>query len=127
GAGFRVVPFDKFRRHNHVVAVFTPRHPIDAGLRAAVDWLGESYDARGLVGMAFLLAARWLKLRIRRRNFLARTRALFCSEAVARACRASGYPGFRLDPEATSPQDLFAFFEAEAALPPSSAATSGSA
>lgn len=114
GAGFRIVPLDKFRRHNEVVAIFTPRHPIDEGLRSAVDWLGESYDAGGLVGMALLLVARWLRLRLRRRNLLASSRSLFCSEAVARACRASRYPGFPLDPETTTPEDLFGFFAAEA-------------
>jgi hypothetical protein len=126
GAGFRIVPLDRFRRHNRVVAIFTPRHPIDEGLRAAVDWLGESYDAGGLVGMALLLAGRWLKVRLRRRNFLARSRALFCSEAVARACRASRYPGFDLDPETTTPQDLFAFFEAESSPRPPGAAAGAS-
>ena len=114
GAGFRIVPLDRFRKRNHVVRIFTPRHSIDEGLKAAVDWLGESYDARGLLGMFLLLLARSLKLRIRRRNVLARGRSLFCSEAVARACRASRYPGFELNPETTSPHDLFAFFEAEA-------------
>lgn len=114
GSGFRIVPLDKFARHNEIVRIFTPRHPIDTGLRKAVDWLGEAYDARALLGMALLLALRSLRLRLKRRNFLASSRALFCSEAVARACRASGYPHFHLDPETTTPQDLLAFFEAEA-------------
>jgi hypothetical protein len=115
GAGFRIVPLDKFARHNRIVGIVTPRHPIDEGLRSAVDWLGEGYDAPGLVGMAVLLAVRALRLRTRRmRNLLASRRALFCSEAVARACRACAYPGFDRDPETTTPQDLYAFFEAEA-------------
>ena len=114
GAGFRIVPLDKFEKHNRMVAIVTPRHPIDEGLKAAVEWLGEAYDSGGLVGMGLLLAVRALRLRVRRgRNVLANRRTLFCSEAVARACRASGYPGFRLDPETTTPQDLFAFFDAE--------------
>jgi hypothetical protein len=118
GSGFRIVPLDRFERHNTVVRIFTPRHPIDVGLRSAVDWLGEGYDTGGLLGMALLLVLRSLKLRIKRRNLLASSRTLFCSEAVARACRASGYPGFRLDPETTTPQDLLAFFEAEAGAAP---------
>lgn len=125
GAGFRIVPLDRFEKHNTVVRIFTPRHPIDEGLRAAVDWLGESYDSGGLLGMALLLLARSLKLRLKRRNVLASSRSLFCSEAVARACRASRYPGFRLDPETTSPQDLFAFFSAEAAASRTGPAPSG--
>ena len=49
---------------------------------------------------------------------LANPRALFCSEAVARACRAARYPGFDRDPETTTPQDLFAFFAATGAWDP---------
>jgi len=118
GNGFRIVPYDGFRRHNTVVAEFTPAHPVDRGLRRAVDWLGAAYDARGLLGMALVLVVRWLRLRsrsVRLRNPLAASRALFCSEAVARACLWSGYPAFDLDPESTTPQDLLEFFEDEAA------------
>jgi hypothetical protein len=122
GAGFRIVPLDKFAKHNRIVEIVTPRHPIDEGLRAAVEWLGEGYDTRGLLGMAVLLAARALRRRARLRNLLANRRALFCSEAVARACRAARYPGFDRDPETTSPQDLYAFFQAEAALAPAASA-----
>ncbi len=119
GAGFRIVPLDKFEKHNRVVAIVTPRHSIDEGLKAAVDWLGEAYDKGGLVGMGLLLLLRTLRLRVRRaRNLLANRRTLFCSEAVARACRESRYPGFHLHPETTTPQDLFAFFEAEGAAKP---------
>ena len=123
GAGFRIVPLDKFAQHNRIVEIVTPRHPIDEGLKAAVDWLGEGYDARGLVGMGLLLLVRALRRRTRRvRNLFASRRALFCSEAVARACRASAYPGFDRDPETTSPQDLYAFFEAERRATPAAPA-----
>jgi hypothetical protein len=72
--------------------------------------------------MAILLALRALRRRtLRVRNLLANRRALFCSEAVARACRACNYPGFDRDPETTTPQDLYAFFTAEAAAPPAAA------
>lgn len=119
GAGFRIVPLDKFAKHNRIVGIVTPHHPIDEGLKTAVDWLGEGYDAGGIVGMAILLAARALRRRTRgARNFLANRRALFCSEAVARACRACAYPGFDRDPETTTPQDLYAFFMAEAGVAP---------
>ncbi len=115
GAGFRVVPFDKFEQHNRIVEIVTPRHPIDEGLKAAVDWLGEAYDTSGLIGMGLLLLFRGLRRRTRRlRNLIASPRALFCSEAVARACRACAYPGFDREPETTTPQDLYAFFQAEA-------------
>jgi hypothetical protein len=114
--GFRIVPFDKFQQHNRVVALYAPLHPIEDGLRAAVDWLGDEYDVGGLLGMAVVALRRWLERRVRNlRNPLASSRSLFCSEAVARACVASRYPGFDLDPESTSPQDLYAFFAREAA------------
>jgi hypothetical protein len=113
--GFRIVPFDKFQRQNRVVALYAPRHPIDEGLRAAVDWLGDEYDVGGLFGMALVVLRRWVERRVRHlRNPLASSRSLFCSEAVAWACVAAGYPGFDLDPESTSPQDLYAFFAREA-------------
>lgn len=125
GAGFRIVPLDKFAKHNRIVEIVTPRHPIDEGLKAAVDWLGEGYDAPGLVGLTILLALRALRRRaFRIRNLLANRRALFCSEAVARACLACNYPGFDRDPETTTPQDLYAFFTAEAAAPAASARAS---
>jgi hypothetical protein len=117
GAGFRVVPLDKFARHNTIVRIFTPRHRIEGGLKAAVDWLGDVYDAPGLFGMFLLLLARSLRIRFRTGNLLGKSRALFCSEAVVRACRAAGYPGFPFDPETTTPEDLFAFFSAEAEAP----------
>lgn len=116
GAGFRIVPLDKFAKHNRIVEIVTPRHPIDEGLKAAVDWLGEGYDKSGLVGLAALLLFRALRLRMRRaRNVFASRRTLFCSEAVARACRAAKYPGFAQDPETTTPEDLYVFFRTEAA------------
>ncbi len=122
GAGFRIVPLDKFAKHNRVVEIVTPRHSIDEGLKTAVDWLGQGYDTKGLVGMAFLLAMRALRRRTRRvRNLFASRASLFCSEAVARACLASRYPGFTQDPETTSPQDLYAFFEAESRAAPAPA------
>jgi hypothetical protein len=113
GAGFRLLPLDKFARHNSIVRIFTPRHSLDEGLKAAVDWLGEGYDAPGLLGMGLLLVARSLRIRVKSRNFLARSSSLFCSEAVALACRTARYPGFRFEPETTTPEDLFAFFAAE--------------
>ncbi len=126
GRGFRIVPFDKFRQHNRVVGVFTPRHSIERGLRRAVDWLGADYDARGLLGMVLVLVARWFTLR-RRRNPFGSSRAFFCSEAVARACVWSEYPGFDLDPEATTPKDLFDFFSAEKEPAPTPAMAGGAA
>ncbi len=125
GAGFRIVPLDKFAQHNRIVEIVAPRHAIDEGLEAAVDWLGESYDAKGLVGMGLLLLFRGLRRGTRRlRNVIASPRALFCSEAVARACRACAYPGFDRDPETTTPQDLYAFFKAEARAFPAPALAS---
>lgn len=117
GHGFRLVPYDGFQRRNTIVAEITPAYSIEQGLRRAVDWLGANYDKGGLVGMAYLLVLRWLRLRsrsVRLKNPLAASRALFCSEAVARACAWSKYPGFDLDPESTTPQDLLDFFTAEA-------------
>ena len=110
--GFRIVPLDKFSQQNFVVAVFVPKHSIEAGLKAAVDWLGEHFDYTGLVGMAFVAMGRWLRRKWN--NPWASSKAMFCSEAVVRVLQASNYPGAEdMAPTGTSPEDLLEFFHKE--------------
>jgi hypothetical protein len=113
--GFRLVSFTRFVKENKVVAVVTPAHPLASALPAAGEWLGDSFDVLGLVGIFLTLVARWFRQRPWRNPFPTPS-ALFCSEAVVRALKAARYPGSEaLEDEATSPADLLAFFERDPA------------
>lgn len=109
--GFRVVPFEHFRRNNRIVKLVTPQHSIEAGLRdVANHYLGSMYDFAGLIGMAVVMLGRWLKLKWR--SPFRGARNVFCSEAVILAMKASpGYENLPLDSD-SSPQDLLNYFEA---------------
>lgn len=107
--GFRLIPLANFKAEgNDVVAVVEPKSPLDVGLRAARTWIGESYDFGGLLGASVVILGRWLKRKWR--NPLDSPRSMFCSEAVVMVLQASSYPGAeKLDPSATTPQDLLNF------------------
>ena len=108
--GYRVVTLDSVKAARTFVLTVTPKTDLSQGLKDAVKWLGEAYDYSGLFGELFVLTGRWLKKSWR--NPLANPRALFCSEAVTRILRESGYPGAAtLDPASTSPGDLMKFME----------------
>ena len=112
-SGFRLVSFTRFVKDNVVVALVEPSHDVSPGLPAAGEWLGESFDVLGLFGIFLVLVARWFRQRPWRNPFPTPS-ALFCSESVIRTLRAAGYPGSeRLPPEATTPAELLAFFEAD--------------
>lgn len=90
--GVRLVPYDVFKRHNKLVTEVRPvTVPLQAGLAEVGRWLGAHYDFGGLLGMAVVLLGRSLKRRWR--NPLRSSRAMFCSELVAVALKASKYPG----------------------------------
>lgn len=112
-SGFRLISFTRFVKDNVVVALVEPSSPIDDGLPAAGQWLGESFDVLGLFGIFLTLIARWFQQRPWRNPFPTPS-ALFCSEAVVRALRAARYPGSEaLHPEETTPADLLTFLEAD--------------
>lgn len=114
--GFRLIPFDVFKKQNEVVATFTPPLSLEPGVRVAARWLGERYDFAGLFATSVVLLGRWLKRRWR--NPVHSSDALFCSEAVVRVLQASGYPeADKLVPEDTTPEDLLEFLESKK-LPP---------
>lgn len=114
-SGFRLVSFTRFVKENVVVALVEPPHAVEPGLPAAGEWLGESFDVLGLFGIFLTLVARWFRQR-RWRNPFPSARSLYCSEAVIRTLRAAGYPGSTaLEPEATTPGELLAFFERDPA------------
>jgi hypothetical protein len=111
--GFRLISFTRFVKDNRVVAIVQTAHPIDRGLPVAGQWLGESFDLLGLFGIFLTLVGRWAHQRPWKNPFPTPS-ALFCSEAVVRTLKASGYPGSeRLGDEDTSPAELLEWFRAD--------------
>lgn len=105
--GFMLVPYERFLRQNDVVMIYDP-HPdyrLDVGLRAVAPLIGEPYDKVGLLGMAWVMLARWFKRKVR--NPLASSKAMFCSEAVAKVLVTSSVPeAAMLVPERATPEDV---------------------
>src|SRR6267154_592936 len=95
--GFRIIPYDRFKKENTVVVVLTPKHPIDDGLaRVAQRYLGSGYDWGGLLGMAIVKDGMWFKRKWR--NPFRGSKHVFCSEAVYRAMQWSpGYENLSTD------------------------------
>ncbi len=107
--GFRLVSLGRFARENRIVALAIPASPLDRGLPPAGRWLGDRFDARGLLGMAWVVARRLLGLEGGKNPFKS-AQALFCSESVVRALTAAGYPGAHdLGDEDLTPQDVLDF------------------
>lgn len=110
--GFRLISLAEFVKHNKIVKLLQPAHPLASGLPEAGGWLGDEYDVRGLFGIFLVTAAKFFRHKIE--NPFASSRALFCSEAVMRVMKAAKYPGAgRFGDETTSPADLMAFLESE--------------
>lgn len=109
--GFRLLPYEHFKRQNNIIALFIPKMDIDVGLaRVAKEFLGRAYDFGGLLGMSVVLLGRFLKRKWR--NPFQSSKAAFCSEACVLALLYSDFPqAEHLLPHETSPQDLMNFFE----------------
>ena len=110
--GFRLLPYESFKRENNVVAVFTPREDTTVALRWCAKKLGDAYDFGGLVGMAWVLLGRMFKKRWR--NPLENSHAMFCSEMAVTMLQRAGTPWAKsLVASRVSPQDLMDLFEKE--------------
>lgn len=110
--GFRLIPFETFRRSNEVVYLFNPAQSLEAGARQYVNKVGSGYDYAGLFGTIFVLIGRWFHKRIR--NPFRSTTVMFCSEAVVDVMQASGYPGTSgMDPDSVTPEDLLKFLRSD--------------
>ena len=111
--GFRLVPFERWKRFNTVVAMFAPRRPIDTGVKQlAREQLGAHYDYTGLLGMAVVRLGRWFKRKWV--NPFRDAKHVFCSEALALAMRWSGgYEDFKEDPETVDPEALMLYLSAD--------------
>lgn len=111
--GFRIIDYEDFKKKNKIILEHEARHDLSVGFKKSRKWLGAQYDLGGLIGFIWVLLGRWLRKTWH--NPFCSSRALFCSEAVARVCQWSSYPGFEeVDPETMSPQDLIDIFEQEA-------------
>jgi hypothetical protein len=108
--GYRLYPFERFAKSNTVIRlVEPPACDMVKGVQSVADLLGTSYDFEGLFGMLVVVVGRWFHRKVR--NPLHSSRALFCSEAVARVLVAAGYtPAAELVPESTTPQDILDLF-----------------
>ena len=103
--GFRLIPYDQFKKHNTVVEVVSPDVNIDAGLKLLSRSLGSAYDYPGLLGMGVVLLGRWLHKKWK--NPLASPKHMFCSEAIVKALQASNSVKAQdLVADQTSPQML---------------------
>src|SRR5574343_542682 len=49
--GFRLLPYERFKKNNKIVAVWSTKDDLGSGLRWAATWLGTAYDFSGLFGM----------------------------------------------------------------------------
>lgn len=109
--GFRLLPYEHFKRHNTVVALFEPRRPLDVGLKLiARQYLSTHYDFKGLFGMAWVRLGSWLRRKWR--NPFHDPKHVFCSEALALAMKLSGgYEDFTLEPEDADPETMLRYFE----------------
>jgi hypothetical protein len=116
--GFRLIPFDSFKKKNHLVGLFTPKISIEPGLKyVAQRYLGTMYDYGGLIGGAVVMLGRWFKRKWR--NPFRGSKNIFCSEAVYLAMQKSpGYESYKEDPDSVDPQTLLKYFEDGLGLKP---------
>jgi hypothetical protein len=102
------LPYERFLVENTVFKVWDPdpSYKLEVGLRELVLRIGQPYDKKGLLGMAWVVAlSRWFKRRVR--NPWTSPGAIFCSEAAAFLLTASSVPEAEgLDPERATPKDV---------------------
>ncbi len=106
--GFELRPWDRWIRHNTLVAEFRPvGPPLEGALQQLSKWLGTKFDYRS----AFIIGLKSLVLSWSRNRFTLNLNQspwkLTCSEAVLRLLKLGAYPSMkRRDPETTSPGAL---------------------
>lgn len=106
--GYELRPWDRWIRHNTLVAEFRPIGPsLDDALREIAKRLGTKFDYRSafIIGLKSL-AQSWSRNRYTL-NLNQSPWKLTCSEAVVRFLKHGGYDSVRQsDPETTSPGSL---------------------
>jgi len=106
--GYEIRPWHRWLSENILVAEFTTDLDMSSPLREMAKSIGKRYDwfSAGFSGIKRWIS-KWVSSKFTLRP--SRTpRKLMCSEAVVRFLRAAGSPMvMNIDPEATSPGDLF--------------------
>jgi hypothetical protein len=106
--GFELRPWDRWIRHNTLVAEFRPSGPpLEGALQQLSRRLGTKFDYRSavIIGLKSLIQS-WSRNRYTL-NLNQSPWKLTCSEAVVRLLKLGGYPSMkRHDPETTSPGAL---------------------
>jgi hypothetical protein len=111
--GLAFVPYAEFVKKHDVKYVQDPdpSYHLEVGVRALLDkYLDTPYNVRGLFGMAWVILARWLKLKAR--NPLVSSQGMFCSESVAFVLVQSAVPeAALLIPASATPADVVAVLD----------------
>lgn len=107
--GFRLITWKRFVQKNRIVELVEPTFSIDKGFLQLGEWVGSAYDFGGLIGQSIVQFGRFLQRKWR--NPSQSSRAMFCSESIARCMQWAGHPDAqRFPPKETAPQDLLRFY-----------------
>lgn len=107
--GFRLISWPRFVKKNRIVAVVEPTHSLDSGFLKLGAWVGSAYDFGGLIGQSVVQLGHFLQRKWR--NPFRSSRAMFCSESIARCMQWAEDPDAKsFSPKETTPQDLLVFF-----------------
>lgn len=105
-----IIPLNKFKSENDLVAVYAPIISLDNVLKEASNMLGESYSYTGLFGMIFVILGRWLKRKWN--NPFSSSSSLFCSEFIILILQMAKYPfSEKILPQNTEPDDILKILE----------------
>jgi hypothetical protein len=109
--GFRIIPYEKFKKKNKIIAVIEPRQDMSEGLkRVALEYLGTMYDYPGLFGMIPVKIGQFFKRKWK--NPFKSKHMVECAESVIRAMHLSpACPAevSKWDPEETDPDTVKRF------------------
>ena len=107
--GFRLITWKRFVKKNRIVELVEPAHPLDKGFLRLGEWVGSVYDFGGLIGQSVVQFGRFLQRKWR--NPFRSSRAMFCSESIARCMQWADHPDAKnFSPKETAPQDLLLFY-----------------
>jgi hypothetical protein len=103
--GIVMLPMSRYEKKN-TVFIYPVIGLTDTHISTIMEsYLGEAYDYGGLFGAIFPQVGRWFKRKWK--NPFANPKATICSEFVTLALQEADIQGaWKLDPPATTPQDL---------------------
>jgi hypothetical protein len=107
---WRLIPFDDFKKKNHIVEIREPIKNIDKGLVLGGRLLGSYYDVGGLLGNFFVIVGEWIQRKWK--NPFRSSRMVFCSEGVARVMKYAGYHGLD-SPNEVRPEHILALLRTD--------------